>query len=63
MTIDYYEGYQEPKDQHAGYDPIIETMRQLHRIQLENWLATLREEHPNRRIVTEPVTSQTPYPD
>lgn len=36
MTIDYYESYLEPKDPHAGDDPILETLRALHRIALEN---------------------------
>ncbi len=63
MTIDYYEGYQVPKDPHAGDDPIIETLRGLHRIELENWLTALQEEHPNRRLVTQPVTTQAPHSD
>ena len=63
MTIDYHEGYQVPKDPYSGYDPIIETMRELHRIALKNWLVALQAQHPSRRLVTQPVTTQGPHFD
>lgn len=61
--IDHYEGLQLPPDPYAGYDPIIETMRELHRIEMESWHAAIAEFEQTESLVTEPVTTQTPHPD
>lgn len=61
--INHYEGFQLPPDPDARFDPIIETMRELHRIEMENWQAALADFEQTESIVTEPVTTQTPYPD
>lgn len=61
--IDHYDGFQLPPDPYAGYDPIIETMRELHRIEMESWQAAIAEFEQSNSLVTEPVTTKIPHPD